>query len=83
MATFKLTVVSVGNLAAACEKSKRSQKSTMHIDGWGLSMTHPVANSLRPFLSRAYENFAFRMSLWILAGAVIGSFAAQVLFPPG
>jgi len=46
-------------------------------------MTHPVANSLRPSLSRAYEKFAFRMSLWILAGAVIGSFAAQVLFPPG
>jgi len=45
-------------------------------------MTHLVADGLRPFLSRAYENFAFRMSLWILAGGVAGSFAARILFPP-
>jgi len=53
----------------------------MHIDDGGLSMTHPVADSLRAF-SRAYENFAIRMSLWILAGGIAGSFAARVLFPP-
>jgi len=45
-------------------------------------MTHPVADSLRPFISRTYENFAFRMSLWIAAGAVAGIIIAQVLFPP-
>ena len=45
-------------------------------------MTYLVADGLRPFLSRAYENFAFRMSLWIAAGAVAGIIIAQVLFPP-
>jgi len=47
-------------------------------------MTHadPIAASLRPVLSRAYENFVVRMSLWILAGTVAGAFVFQVLVPP-
>jgi hypothetical protein len=54
----------------------------MQIAG-GLSMTHDtIADSIRPFLSRAYENFAVRMSFWILAGAVAGVFVVQVLLPP-
>jgi len=44
-------------------------------------MTHPVADSLRAF-SRTYENFAFRISMWIVAGAVAGTIIAQVLLPP-
>ena len=75
-------VASVENLVAACERSKRPPTSTMHIVNGGLSMTYLVADGLRPFLSRTYENFAFRMSLWILAGGVVGSFAAWVVFPP-
>jgi len=75
-------VSGISPLHAKGQSGPESQQYTL-ING-GLSMTHPVADpvadSPRAFLSRVYENYAFRTLLWILAGAVVGAFVLPVLF---